>query len=73
MATFRSMRWVLVLAPALIFVTGCENNEARVDTKGTTTAPGAAATSEEALTAPATKSNPYASESAKYPGADRKK
>jgi hypothetical protein len=64
MPTLRSNRWALVMAPALLIVTGCGgNNESGIDTTGTTTSPDAASTPEEMLkraAAPAKKAVPAA-------------
>jgi hypothetical protein len=50
MPTLRSNRWVFVMAPALLIVTGCGgNNESGINTKGTTTSPEAASSPEEML------------------------
>jgi len=50
MPTLRSNRWVLLMAPALLFVTGCgASNENNIDTKGTTTSPDATDSTEELL------------------------
>jgi len=57
MSTLRSNRWVFVMAPALLIVTGCGNNESGINTKGTTTSPDAAKSPEDMLkrTPPTTK------------------
>jgi hypothetical protein len=64
MPTLRSIRWVFAMAPVLLLVTACgENNESRIDTKGTTSAPEAVSptTPEKVATPPS------------YPGAARRK
>jgi hypothetical protein len=62
MPTLRSIRWVFVMAPALLIVTGCGSNESNIDIKGTTTSPDAASSPEEMLkraaAAPAKKNVP---------------
>src|SRR5262249_2171487 len=71
MRTLRSIRWALVVVPALLVVTGCENNENRVNTKGTTTSPEAATSVDEMLkkgSEPAKTPPP-----ADYPGAARRR
>jgi hypothetical protein len=71
MLTFRPIRWALVLAPFLFLVAGCSsNNEARVDTKGTTTSPDATKSTEEALKQGAVATKKVTPSS--YPGADRR-
>jgi hypothetical protein len=60
-----------VLLPALFLLTGCESNENRIDTTGTTTAPEAISSTEEALKKGAeapTRKTPNS-----YPGAARRK
>jgi len=49
MPTLRSNPWVLVMAPALLFVAGCGSNESNIDTKGTTTSPEAASPPEDMM------------------------
>jgi hypothetical protein len=49
MRTLRSIWCALVVAPALFVVTGCENNENRLNTQGTITAPEAVTSTEEML------------------------
>jgi hypothetical protein len=73
MRTLRSIRWVLALIPALLLlgVTGCEDNEARVNTKGTTTSPEAATSTEEMLKKGAEPAKPSTPSS--YPGAGRRR
>jgi hypothetical protein len=70
MLMIRPFRWALVLAPFLLLVAGCTNNEAGLDTKGTTTSPDATKSTEEALKqgAEATKSTPSS-----YPGSSRRR
>ena len=72
MPTLRSLRGALVLAPALLLATGCENNEAGVDTKGTTTSPDAVTSTDDAVKRGA---QPTAKTTApsSYPGAGRRK
>jgi hypothetical protein len=71
MRTLRSIWWVLVLAPLLFFVAGCENNEKGVDFKGTTTSPQAATSIEDSLKRGAEPAKPTAPTN--YPGAGRRK
>jgi len=72
MRTHRSIRWALVVAPALLLATGCENNEKNLNTQGTTTSPQAVSTTEESLkkgAEPAAKPSTPSS----YPGAGRRR
>jgi hypothetical protein len=71
MRTLRSIRWALVVVPALLVVTGCENNENRVSTQGTTTSPEAATSTEEMLKKAAEPAK--ASTPSSYPGAGRRR
>ena len=70
MRTHRSIRWALVLAPALFLVTGCDDNEKGLNTKGTMTAPEAVGTTEEMLKKGAEPVKPTAP--ASYPGRSRR-
>ena len=71
MSKLRSCFRAIVLAPALLLLTGCENNENRIDTKGSTTSPAAVTSTEDALkrgAEPVKKTTPSS-----YPGANRQK
>jgi hypothetical protein len=70
MLTIRPIRRALVLAPFVLLVTGCTNNEGGVETRGTTTSPDATKSTEEAL-----RRGPEASKKvtpSSYPGASRR-
>jgi hypothetical protein len=71
MPTLRSIRWALVLVPALFAVTACESNENRIDTRGTTTSPEAVTSVEDSLKRGAEK--PKKTTPSSYPGAARRK
>jgi hypothetical protein len=73
MKSSKQARRSWMVLPVLIGLAGCENNEARVDTTGTTTAPGAAASSEDAMKQ-ASEIKPGAKGAAAkgYPGASRR-
>jgi hypothetical protein len=68
-----SIRWVLAAVPALLLlvVTGCEDNEARVNTKGTTTSPEAASSTDDMLKKGS--EAPKVAPPSSYPGAGRRK
>lgn len=72
MRTLGSSRWALVVAPALFVATGCgENNENRINTQGTTTAPEAVTSTDEMLKKGAGPVKPSAPSN--YPGAARRR
>jgi len=61
-----------MLAPALFLVAGCgENNESRISTQGTTTAPEAVTSTEDALKKGTEAPKPSTPSS--YPGSSRRK
>jgi len=62
---------MLIVVPSLLGVTGCEDNEARINTKGTTTAPEAATSTEEMLKKGA--ETPKVAPPSSYPGAGRRR
>ena len=72
MPTTRSIRRALALVPALFLLAGCgENNEGRINTQGTTTAPEAVTSTEDALKKGAEPAKPETPSS--YPGAGRRR